>query len=169
MAVAVLQQLQSSFLRMGSLLGSNSLIACTVEFYFGWSQGRVRGRTGQRRHLFRCRENVFYRLVVMHLAPAVAKFSQIGERLPLRCELIPTSLRRVPAPEFPAGGIALFIPWRVGAEESGAASPGRRWWPPLVGEPDPPAPCFSSGPSRAAAAEQWGLRRRHPRSTKRLA
>src|ERR1035437_5075449 len=31
------------------------------------------------------------------------------------------SLRRALSPDFSAGALALFIPWRVGAEESGAA------------------------------------------------
>jgi hypothetical protein len=55
------------------------------------------------------------------------------------------AVRRALSPDFSAGALALFIPWRVGAEESGAAkealaarclldllgSPGRRsgCWP----------------------------------------
>src|SRR5450759_4481848 len=31
------------------------------------------------------------------------------------------ALRRALSPDFSAGALALFIPWRVGAEESGAA------------------------------------------------
>jgi hypothetical protein len=34
---------------------------------------------------------------------------------------IGSSLRRALSPDFSAGALALFIPWRVGAEESGAA------------------------------------------------
>ena len=69
-------------------------------------------------------------------------------------------LRRPLAPTFRAGGIVFFIPWRVVAEQSGAARTGWRWWPPpisLCGFHPPPRPA-GSGPSRAAAAELWGLR-----------
>ena len=63
-------------------------------------------------------------------------------------------LRRPLAPTFRAGGIVFFIPWRVVAEQSGAARTGWRWWPPpisLCGFHPPPRPA-GSGPSRAAAA-----------------
>src|SRR5450759_490906 len=37
------------------------------------------------------------------------------------CSINSGSLRRALSPDFSAGALAVFIPWRVGAEESGAA------------------------------------------------
>ena len=67
----------------------------------------------------------------MVLVPAAVERGEVWGRRPSIAKFRSTDmgLRRPLAAIFRAGGIVLFIPWRVVAEESGAADPGRRCWP----------------------------------------
>ena len=128
------------------------------------------------------------------IAGGAAAASELGGRLrqhQIRDSTPCATLRRALSPDFSAGALVVFIPWRVGAEESGAANYGfgGALLRDLLGPPgrgaaaadrtmvrSPAAPIhFSDIPVRgdagaraiganddAAAVELPGRRRRHP-------